>query len=69
MLIVISPAKKLDYASSFKNTLVWHQDIVGHGTDLPPVVSSIYMIETPECGGNTLFASMEDAYDSMEFFM
>ena len=59
----------LKYSEPFKNTLVWHQDIVGHGTYLPPVVSSIYMIITPECGGNTLFASMEDAYDSMEFFM
>ena len=37
----------LKYSEPFKNTLVWHQDIVGHSTDLPPVVSSIYMIITP----------------------
>lgn len=59
----------LKYSEPFKNTLVWHQDIVGHGTELPPVVASIYMIKTPKTGGNTLFASMEDAYDSMEFYM
>ena len=59
----------LKYSDPFKTTLIWHQDIVGHGTDLPPVVSSIYMIKTPPVGGNTLFASMEDAYDSMEYFM
>jgi len=59
----------LKYSDPFKNTLVWHQDIVGHGTELPPFVSSIYMIKTPDYRGNTLFASMEDAYDSMDFFM
>lgn len=59
----------LKYSEPFKNTLIWHQDIVGHGTALPPVVSCIYMKKTPSSGGNTLFASMEDAYDSMEFFM
>lgn len=59
----------LKYSEPFKNTLIWHQDIVGHGTSLPPVVSCIYMKKTPSSGGNTLFASMEDAYDSMEFFM
>lgn len=33
----------LKYSEPFKNTLIWHQDIVGHGTSLPPVVSCIYM--------------------------
>ena len=59
----------LKYSDPFKNTIIWHQDIVGHGSDLPPVVSSIYMIKSPSVGGNTLFASLEDAYDSMDFFM
>ena len=59
----------LKYSEPFKNNIVWHQDIVGHGSDLPPVVCSIYMIKLPSVGGNTLFASLEDAYDSMEFFM
>lgn len=31
-----------------------------------PVVSSMYMIKTPSIGGNTLFASLEDAYDSID---
>ena len=56
----------LKYSDPFKNSLVWHQDIVGHGTYLPPVVSSMYMIKTPTKGGNTLFASLEDAYDSID---
>lgn len=59
----------LKYSDPFKNTIIWHQDIVGHGSYLPPIVSSIYMIKSPSVGGNTLFASLEDAYDSMEFFM
>ena len=56
----------LKYSDPFKNSLVWHQDSVGHGTYLPPVVSSMYMIKTPTKGGNTLFASLEDAYDSID---
>jgi taurine dioxygenase len=56
----------LRYSDPFKNTLVWHQDIVGHGTYLPPVVSSMYMIKTPTTGGDTLFASLEDAYDNID---
>jgi len=58
-----------EYSDPLKNTIIWHQDIVGHGTNLPPVVSSIYMIKSPSVGGNTLFASLEDAYDSMEYFI
>jgi len=57
---------RLKYSEPFKNSLVWHQDIVGQGTYLPPVVSSMYMIKTPTRGGNTLFASLEDAYDSID---
>ena len=56
----------LKYSDPFKNTLVWHQDIVGQGSYLPPVVSSMYMIKSPSKGGNTLFASLEDAYDSAD---
>ena len=56
----------LKYSDPFKNSLVWHQDIVGQGRYLPPVVSSMYMIKTPSIGGNTLFASLEDAYDSID---
>lgn len=57
---------QLKYSDPFKSSLIWHQDIVGHGTHLAPVVSSMYMIKTPRKGGNTLFASLEDAYDSID---
>ena len=50
---------------TFKYTEVWHQDLVGVKDVLPPVVSSMYMIETPESGGKTKFASLENAYESM----
>ena len=59
----------LKYSDPFKYTLLWHQDIEGHGTSLPPVVCCIYMKKTPNIGGNTLFASMENAYDNMDFFI
>ncbi len=49
----------------FKFTPVWHQDLVGTKGVLPPVVSSMYMLETPSKGGYTSFASMEGAYESM----
>jgi alpha-ketoglutarate-dependent taurine dioxygenase len=57
----------LKYSEPFKNAYVWHQDIVGHGTHTPPIVSSMYMIKTPPKGGDTLFASMEDAYDNIDY--
>lgn len=56
----------LKYSGPFKHTAVWHQDIVGVGDHKPPVVSSIYMLKTPPVGGETLFASMESAYDKMD---
>jgi len=59
----------LKYSEPFKNTHVWHQDIVGHGTHIVPVVSSMYMIKTPPIGGETLFASMEDAYDNLDYYL
>ena len=56
----------LKYSGPFLNTAVWHQDIVGVSDHKPPIVSSIYMLKTPPVGGETLFASMEHAYDSMD---
>ena len=56
----------LRYSGPFKNTAVWHQDIVGVNEHKPPIVSSIYMLKTPPIGGETLFASMETAYDNIE---
>jgi len=56
----------LKYSGPFKNTAVWHQDIVGINEHRPPIVSSIYMLKAPPIGGETMFASMEAAYDSVE---
>jgi alpha-ketoglutarate-dependent taurine dioxygenase len=56
----------LKYSGPFKNTAVWHQDIVGVSDHNPPVVSSIYMLKTPPIGGETLFASMENAFDMID---
>ena len=56
----------LKYSGPFKNTAVWHQDIVGINEHRPPIVSSIYMLNTPPIGGETMFASMETAYDNLD---
>ena len=56
----------LKYSGPFKNTAVWHQDIVGVSEHKPPIVSSIYMLKTPPVGGETMFASMEAAYDNID---
>ena len=56
----------LKYSGPFKNTAVWHQDIVGISEHKPPIVSSIYMLKTPPVGGETMFASMETAYDNID---
>jgi alpha-ketoglutarate-dependent taurine dioxygenase len=57
----------LKYSGPFKNTAIWHQDIVGINEHRPPIVSSIYMLKTPPVGGETMFASMETAYDNLDF--
>jgi len=56
----------LKYSGPFKHTAVWHQDIVGVSEHKPPIVSSIYMLKTPPVGGETMFASMEAAYDNID---
>ena len=56
----------LKYSGPFKHTAVWHQDIVGVSEHKPPIVSSIYMLKTPPIGGETMFASMEAAYDNID---
>jgi taurine dioxygenase len=56
----------LKYSGPFKNNAVWHQDIVGVNDNKPPIVSSIYMLKTPPIGGETMFASMEAAYDNID---
>ena len=51
----------------FLFTPLWHQDLVGVKDVNPSVVSSMYMIKTPPKGGETKFASLENAYDNMSF--
>lgn len=56
----------LKYSGPFKHTAVWHQDIVGVSDHKPPIVSSIYMLKSPPVGGESMFASMEAAYDNID---
>lgn len=56
-----------DITSYFVYNYVWHQDLVGHRKHLPPIVSSMYMLETPKKNKiSTLYASLEDAYDTLD---
>ena len=52
-------------SKAFKYNELWHQDLVGIKNVLPNVVSSMYMIKTPEKGGSTKFASLENAYENL----
>ncbi len=54
-------------SKAFKYNELWHQDLVGIKNVLPNVVSSMYMIKTPEKGGSTKFASLENAYENLPF--
>lgn len=51
----------------FLFTPLWHQDLVGVKDVNPSVVSSMYMLKSPSKGGETKFASLENAYDNMSF--
>ena len=56
-----------DITSYFVYNYVWHQDLVGHRKHLPPIVSSMYMLETPKKNKiSTIYASLEDAYDTLD---
>lgn len=57
--------KTIHNRQSLKYNRQWHQDLVGTKDIYPNKVSSIYMIQTPERGGNTLFASMEKGYNNL----
>lgn len=59
--------KEILNGDDFKYNHVWHQDLVGKKDQLPPVVSGLYNLITPSVGGDTLFASLEDAYDNMDY--
>jgi taurine dioxygenase len=41
----------------------WHTDITF--LDTPPLASILYMLEAPEVGGDTMWASLQDAYDGL----
>ncbi len=56
---------KIRNSDSFKYNELWHQDLVGIKNVFPSVVSSMYMIKTPEKGGATKFASLENGYESL----
>lgn len=54
--------KKIRNAPNFFYNPLWHQDLVGSNDFNPTVVSSMYMIESPKKGGETLFANLETGY-------
>jgi taurine dioxygenase len=41
----------------------WHTDVTF--LDTPPFGSILYMLEVPEVGGDTMWASLQDAYDGL----
>ena len=57
--------KDIVNGQTFKYNPVWHQDLVGLKNKLPTLVSSMYMLEVPEKGGATLFASLEKGYENL----
>ncbi|KAK9816514.1 hypothetical protein WJX72_001369 [[Myrmecia] bisecta] len=47
----------------FYGSMLWHQDMSDSPT--PPEISSIYMVEVPDKGGETVFASAVTAYSNL----
>lgn len=45
------------------NTLSWHSDVSYEIQ--PPGVTSLFLIEFPESGGDTLYADMREAYNRL----
>lgn len=41
----------------------WHTDVTF--LDTPPMASILHMLEVPEVGGDTMWASLQDAYDGL----
>jgi len=41
----------------------WHTDVTF--LDTPPMASVLHMLEVPEVGGDTMWASLQDAYDGL----
>ena len=44
----------------FKHGLLWHMDNVGSTTGVPPRISGLHFFTTPETGGETLFANLQN---------
>ena len=44
----------------FKHGLLWHMDNVGSLNALPPRISALHFLTTPEKGGETLFANLQN---------
>tara|TARA_Y100000389_G_scaffold73260_1_gene69927 strand:+ start:2750 stop:3835 length:1086 start_codon:yes stop_codon:yes gene_type:complete len=58
---------KQDRTNYFRYNYVWHQDLTGHNKYLPPILSSMYTLKTPNKNKiSTIYASLEDAYDSLD---
>jgi len=48
---------------------LWHQDVTGSDKYITPIISSMYMLSTPSHGDDTIFASLEDAYDNIDLVL
>ena len=58
---VVSDGKPMGDLGSYE--AVWHSDMTYN--DLPPKGSALYAIEIPPVGGNTQFANMYQAYETL----
>ncbi len=54
---------KATATSQYANGEVWHNDLPCESE--PPLGSALYLRESPACGGDTMFANMYEAYDSL----
>jgi len=52
-------------SDTFVNHYVWHTDVLGHEYKLPNVITSFYIIEQPQIGGDTDFISGETIYEHL----
>jgi alpha-ketoglutarate-dependent taurine dioxygenase len=52
-------------ADEFMYNPLWHMDVVGNVDKPPPIVSSMHMHITPGLRGQTMFASLENAFNNM----